>query len=446
MRDFVVLAIVLGAAPVCLLSPYFGVLMWYWVTYMNPHRFTWGFAYDFPVAVAVAVPTLAGMLFARKSMRSLAVRESLLLLVLWVWFAYTYIHAQGVPLFTGNMADAAYEMSHISKILLMTFVMIVLITTRERLRGVVLVTAGSFGLLAIKSTLFGLRTQGESRVWGPPDSFLSDNNAFGLALNMSLPLLFFLAREEKNRWMKLSLRLAFACTILVVLLTYSRGGLLGLAVVLMTILFKTQKKFLGAMALVLAAFLVLSFAPDSWMARMGHFSKGNLDASAEQRLVSWGTAWNFAQDYPITGGSFDVLPNVDVFQSYQPRPLPLGYPSSGPHSIYFQLLADQGFVGLGLFLLLIASCFWSLSNIRSSARFVPSADYLVQYTHMIEVSILAFMVSGAFLGFVYLDVIYQMIGITVVLKSLFLRELEARITSMQEEERMIVPEELNTFA
>jgi len=38
---------------------------------------------------------------------------------------------------------------------------------------------------------------------------------------------------------------------------------------------------------------------------------------------------------------------------------------------------------------------------------------------MIEVSILAFMVSGAFLGFVYLDVIYQMIGITVVLKSLF---------------------------
>jgi len=95
------------------------------------------------------------------------------------------------------MADAAYEMSHISKILLMTFVMIVLITTRERLRGVVLVTAGSFGLLAIKSTLFGLRTQGESRVWGPPDSFLSDNNAFGLALNMSLPLLFFLAREEK---------------------------------------------------------------------------------------------------------------------------------------------------------------------------------------------------------------------------------------------------------
>ncbi len=423
MRDFLVLAIILGAAPVCLFNPYFGVLMWYWVTYFNPHRFTWGIAYDFPVAAVIAGPTLVGTFFASKSIRSLAVRETVLLLLLWAWYSFTYIHAQGVPLFAGNMADADYEIGHISKILLFTVVMILLVNTKERLRGVVLVTAGSLGLLAVKGALFGLRTSGGARVWGPPDSFLSDNNAFGLALNMCLPLLFFLAAEEKRRWVRIGIWIAFASTILVILLTYSRGALLGLAVVITALMLKSRHKVVGAFFMVVVAFFVLSFAPDAWMQRMGRFFSGDLDESAQQRLVSWGTSWNFAHDYPLTGGSFDVLPNVQVFQRYQPRPLPLGFLSSGPHSIYFQLLADQGFPGLALFLLLIGSCYWSLWRVRVIARSVPSANYLIPYTHMVEVSILGFMVSGAFLGFVYLDVIYQMIGLVVVLKVLLRNEL-----------------------
>ena len=422
MRDFIVLAIILGSAPVCLFNPYFGVLMWYWVTYFNPHRFTWGLAYDFPVAAVIAAPTLLGMLFAKKSIRSLAVRESVLLLALWAWYAFTYIYARGIPLFAGNMVDAAYEMGHISKILLFTIVMILLVNTKERLRGVVLVTAGSLGLLAVKGALFGLRTSGEARVWGPPDSFLSDNNAFGLALNMCLPLLFFLAVQEKRKWMRIAIWITFASTILVILLTYSRGALLGLSVVLTALMLKSRHKVVGAFFMVVVAFFVFSFAPEAWMQRMGRFFSGDLDASAEQRLVSWGTSWNFAHDYPLTGGSFDVLPNVEVFQHYQPRPLPLGFLSSGPHSIYFQLLADQGFPGLGLFILLIGSCYWSLWKVRIEARSIPPANYLVPYAQMVEVSILGFLVSGAFLGFVYLDVIYQMIGLVVVLKVLLRSE------------------------
>ncbi|HTP67878.1 MAG TPA: putative O-glycosylation ligase, exosortase A system-associated [Dongiaceae bacterium] len=426
MRDFIIIVIILGSVPVCLLEPYCGVLMWYWVTYFNPHRFGWSFAYDFPVAAVVAVPTLAGTVFARKSLSSLLVRESILLLLLWVWFAFTYLHATGIPLFTGNMADAGYEMSHVSKIFLFTVVMIILVTTKDRLRWLILVTAGSLGLLAVKGALFGLRTSGESRVWGPPDSFLADNNAFGLALNMCLPLLFFLIRQENRRWMRIALRITFLCTILVILLTYSRGALLGLGVVLAALLFRTKHKLVGGFMMVVAAFFVITFAPTAWMSRMSRFLNGDLDASAEQRLVSWGTAWNLSHDYPLTGGSFDALPNVQVFQKYEPRPLPLGFLSSGPHSIYFQLLADQGFVGLGIFLLLILSCFWSLWRIRRLAARFSNAAYLVDYSHMIEISILGFMVSGAFLGFVYLDVIYQMIGITVILKVLLRQELLAR--------------------
>jgi len=395
----------------------------------------------------VAGPTLLGTLFAKKSFRALLCIESVLLMSLWAWFALSYIHAQGVPLFAANMPDAAYEMSHVSKIFLFTFVMIMLVTTKERIRGVILMTAGSLGLLAVKGALFGLRTDGGSRVWGPPDSFLADNNAFGLALNMCLPLLFFLAREEKNRWMRLALRITFGCTVLVVLLTYSRGALLGLGVVMASIILRTRHKLLAICLAGVTAAFVLAAAPDAWMHRMSGFMKGDLDASAEQRLVSWGTSWRFSHDYPITGGSFDVLPNVDVFQRYEPRPLPLGFLSSGPHSIYFQLLADQGYVGLGIFLSLIGSCFWTLWRVKRGARLIPSAAYLASYADMIQISILGFMVSGAFLGFVYLDVIYEMIGAAVVLKMLFRQEVAA---ALSEEELLpvaqAVPERDAIFA
>jgi putative inorganic carbon (HCO3(-)) transporter len=447
MRDLLVMAIILGSVPVCLVSPYFGVLMWYWVSYFNPHRFTWAYAYDFPVALVVAVPTLLGVVFASKSLRSLVERESVLLMLLWTWFTLTYVYAQSIPLFTLHMADAKYEMSHISKILLMTFVMMLMITSRKKLRGVMLVTAASLGLLAIKGTIFGLRTAGDSRVWGPPDSFLSDNNAFGLALNMCLPILFFLARDEENRWVRRFLQIAFVCSILSVILTYSRGGLLGLAVVLMAITMKTRRKIIGAFLLGFVTVVVLMFAPEAWMERMGRFASGDLDYSANQRLVAWETAWHFAQDYPVTGGAFNTLPDVNVFGRYQLRSLPLGFKSTAPHSVYFQLLADQGFVGLGLFLILIGSCYWSSWRLRVAARALPSAQWLVNYTHMIEVAILGFMVSGAFLGFLYLDVIYQMIGTLVVLKVLFRKEQNQHFEQLDRQVLpTVVPEETAVLA
>lgn len=424
MRDAFVLAIILGSIPVCLVRPYIGILLWFWVTYFNPHRFTWGYAYTFPVAMAVAVPTLVGTVPAKKTLRSLFTLESVLLMALWVWFVITYVHAQQIPLFAANMADAKYEMNHITKILVMTFVMVVLVNSKDRLRNVLLVTAGSLGMLALKSALFGFRVEGGSRVHGPPDSFLTENNAYGLALNMALPLLFFLVRDEPRKWARILMRILFAASVVSVLLTYSRGGLLGLAAVITVLTLRSKHRVFGAMLLAATAFLVITFAPPAWMSRMGDFASGNLDSSANMRLTSWTVAWRLSCDYPM-GGSFDAVPNVDVYRRYQPRPLPDDAPSSGPHSIYFQLLGDHGFVGLGIFLMLMGSCLWTLFRVRHMAKHIPEARWLIVYSQMVETSILAFMVSGAFLGVVYLDVIYQMIGLTVVLKMLFRQELRS---------------------
>jgi len=424
MRGILLLAFMLISVPICFFNPYYGVLMWYWVSYFNPHRFTYGFTYNLPVAQLVAAPTLAGLFFVKKSFRPLLTSESFLLIALWLWFTVTYVHASGVPLFAGNMPDATYEISHMSKIFLMTFVMIILVTSKERLRSVLLISAGSLGMLALRGAVFGVRTAGESRVWGPPDSFLSDNNGFALALNVCLPILFYLARTEKRRWLRIFLWFLFVCSLAAVMLTYSRGGLLGMAVVLLMLAMKSRHKLLSVVVIVTAGLIVVAFAPGAWMERMNRFAKGDLDQTANQRLVAWETAWRFSQDYPVMGGGFDVLPNVSVFQRYQARPLPGDLISCGPHSIYFQLLADHGFVGLFLFIALVCSCFWTLLRIRQRARRIPEAEWLIDYTQMIEIGLMAFMASGAFLGFVYLDLIYQIIGTAVVLKILFRKQIQ----------------------
>lgn len=416
MRDLIVLAIIIGSTPICLFNPYFGLLMWSWISYFNPHRYAWSVAYDFPVAQMVAVPTLIGCLFTRKMNRRFLTIETALLLLLWLWFFITLTHAEYVPAFADHFAAGKAQLIKVSKILLMTLLMVLLVTSKERLRLIFLVPALSFSFFAIKGALFGLATAGRYRVYGPPDSFIADNNALGLALNMTLPIFFFMAREEKNRFLRVVLRVSFFASIVAIILTYSRGALLGLAVVLSALAIKSGKKLVGAFLLVTCAWMVLSFAPERWMERMGTFLHGNLDESAQLRVNAWTFAWELARDYPVTGGGFQTF-TPELFQRYTPHLV-----FAGAHSVYFQMLAEHGFVGLSLFLLLLFACWLTLRRLRRGARKVPEAQWMAPYSHMLEIALLAYMVSGMFLEFAYFDYFFQIVAGTIILKILYLRD------------------------
>jgi len=433
MRDFIIVGIILGAAPACLFNPFFGVLMWSWIAYMNPHRFTWGFAYNFPVALVIAIPTLAGTLFTRQTNRRFVTREFALLLTFWVWMCITFYHASQTPVLSDHQIDAQADLVIISKVLLMTFLTILLTTTKERLRYLILVTALSFGVLAIKGGIFGLASGGHYRVFGPPDSFIGDNNDFGLAMNMALPMLFFLGRDEKNKTLRMVLRFATLLGVVAILLTYSRGALIGLGVVLAAIAVKTRHKMLAGFSLALLALMVVSFAPPAWSDRMGNLFAGNLDQSAEQRLASWGFAWNLAKEFPITGGGVETF-TPQLFSRYSTTEMPGGFASSGPHSIYFQVLGEQGFVGLGLFLALLMSCWFSLRKLRRLSRKQPVLEWMEPYTHMFEIGLLGFMVSGAFLGRAYFDLFFQLVATTVILRVLCRQEIESLAHEIGEDE------------
>jgi probable O-glycosylation ligase (exosortase A-associated) len=419
MRDILVLAIIFGSVPLCFLNPYFGILMWNWVAIFNPHRFTYGFAYNFPVAYVIALPTMAGTIFNKKMNRHFITRETILLVLLWAWFAFTIFYARTVPFFSQHIEPGTVQLVRVSKVLLVTFLTILLVSSRERLRNLFLVLALSIGGLSIKGALFGMRTGGENRVWGPPDSFLADNNDLALATNMALPILFFLAAEEKRRWLKILLRIAFVCGIGSVLLSYSRGGLLGLVIVLTAVAMMARNKIRMFAFVIICGLLVFSYAPGKWMDRMGGLYHGQIDRSAEGRLNAWQFAIVLTSHYPITGGGFETF-TPDLFQRYTPWLF-----FAGPHSIYFQTLGEQGYVGLALFLGLLASCWFSLWRLSRQAKLVASLRWVYPYAYMLRASLLAYMVSGAFLPRAYFDFFYTLVACTIVTKLIAQGELAA---------------------
>jgi putative inorganic carbon (hco3(-)) transporter len=424
MRDFLVLAIILASIPISFFQPYYGILVWYWIAYFNPHRLAYSIHY-YPVAQAIAIPTILGLPFARNLNRRIFTSEMVLLLALLAWFGVTLLHASFVPMMQGHIDSGTEKLINVLKILVMTAITVMLLTSKERIRWLMLTVAASFGLLAIKGAIFGISTGGGSRIYGPDGSFIADNNSFGLALDMCLAMFFFLGREENRKSFKLILYAAFVCSILSIFLTYSRGALLGLIAVLAYIAVRTKRKAITFVLLVPVIVGAAAFAPQAWHDRMNNFFQGNLDNSARERLITWRTGFNLANEYPLFGGGLDCYSDPAVHLRFQPEKLPNNELQTGPHSIYFQMLGEHGYPGLFLFLILIATCFFSLFRVRRLARYCDPLQWVIPYSYILEGAILAFMVSGAFLEFANFDLWYLVVGLVAALK------IFARVTYRQ---------------
>lgn len=63
MRDLLIVSIVAVMAVMALRRPWVGVMLWTWLSIMNPHRYSWGFAYSAPLAAVAAGVALLGLAF-----------------------------------------------------------------------------------------------------------------------------------------------------------------------------------------------------------------------------------------------------------------------------------------------------------------------------------------------------------------------------------------------
>jgi probable O-glycosylation ligase (exosortase A-associated) len=412
MRDAALFLFVIGLLPFVFKRPYIGVLLWAWLGYMNPHRLSYGFAYSFPfVLMAAAVTLLAIFLSSEKKSFPVSTLATVwLLFVAWVTLK--------TP-FALNPEGAYIELDRFIKIQLMIFATLLVINTRERLNWMLGVIALSIGFYGIKGGAFVLATGGKYMVWGPENSFIEGNNEIAFALVTIVPLLWYMQLQVTNKWIKWGLLGSIALCCFSIIGSYSRGAFLAICAMLFVLWLKSRKKAVVAIIGVIAAVAMFSFMPTEWLDRMNTIQTYEEDNSALGRINSWWAAFNVAVDKPIMAGGFDFF--VDEWLAvYAPDPEDI----NDAHSIYFEVLGEQGFIGLFLFLLM---GFLSLRTGSWIIRYTKQREDLRwagDMAAMLQVSFVGYAVGGAFLGLAYFDLPYHLMAMLVLLRQLVTGQVE----------------------
>lgn len=403
MRDLLLLTIVFAAAIYALRHPWVGVMLWTWISIMSPHRYAWGIAFDAPVAQIAAIATLVGLLVTKD------VRESpfkglppKLLAAFCVWMTVSW-------LFGLDPSDDYAQWNKIMKVFFMVFVGLALLHQKKHVITLAWVCALSLGVLGIKAGIYTITSGGGGRVWGPPGTFISDNNEFALALILAIPLLRFLQMQLSSSWGKQVLSAMMLLCALGSLGSQSRGALLALAAMTLLLWWRGRNRVVGGVLIVLVGAALIGFMPDTWSDRMGTIQTYEDDGSAMGRISAWWNAWNLAFHYPL-GVGFNAARH-ELFAQFSPY-----YKGSthAAHSIYFQILGNHGFVGLFTYLALWVATWRSAAWLRTHGAKVPQARWAVDLGAMSQVSLMGFAVGGAFLSLSYWDLPYNIMMMVVI--------------------------------
>ena len=118
-------------------------------------------------------------------------------------------------------------------------------------------------------------------------------------------------------------------------------------------------------------------------------------------------AFNLASNR-FTGGGFETF-RPEIFAIYAPEAENV----HDAHSIYFEVLGEHGWVGLGLFLLLGAFTWFTASRVARRADKAEATKWLADLCRMVQVSMIAYGTAGAFLGLGYFDLYYSLVVIVI---------------------------------
>ena len=419
MRDIALTLIFMGILPFVFTRPYIGIYLWTWLSLMNPHRLTYGFAFTFPFAQIVAIATLGAMLASKEPKQLPWTRETVVMLIFILWMLLTT--------FFSMYPDLAWEQwGKVWKIMLMVYVTMMLINTREKLDWLIWVIVVSLGLYGVKGGIFTILTGGAFRVQGPLGSFISGNNEMGLALIMIIPLMRYLHLQARHVWIKNGLMAAMVLTGIAAIGTQSRGALVGLAVMGVFLALKSRNRLFLLLAMIIVAGAVVKIMPQEWHDRMASIKNYEEDESAQGRLNAGETAFNVAR-HRVTGGGYEAFqPGLYYLYGDHSRKLS----STDAHSIYFEIMGEHGFIGFGLFILLAWFTWNTGSRIRRLARRTPETAWGYDMASMLQVSLMGYASGGAFLGLAYFDLYYTLIAVMVIC-SLLVRE---QVAAAQSEE------------
>ncbi|KRA80390.1 putative O-glycosylation ligase, exosortase A system-associated [Altererythrobacter sp. Root672] len=440
LLGFIALVLTLG-----LKRPFVWVLAYIYIDVVAPQKIGWGIIQSVPVSMIAFAAAFGGwLLLDNKQGSRFTLRQALVGLLL------------GWCFFTTQTADfpveAATKWAWVWKAMVFALFLPLTLRTRLRIEAAVLVMVLSIGTIIING---GIKTALGSGGYGALSLLVNDNTGLyeGSILSTAaiavIPLALWLARHgtvfPPDRWVKLFTAALILACVLIPIGTAARTGLVCLGVLGVLMLRSAKRRFLYASLAGVALLVAVPFLPQSYLARMNTIADHEGDESASTRVQVWAWTLDYVAENPL-GGGFDAYRSNKF--TYETRTV-VGEGNSRTvksqvvtdhgrayHSSYFEMLGEQGWPGLFLWLLLHGLGLWQMERIRwlFGRRKGEGEDGAATWQWGLATALqqaqVIYLVGALFVGIAYQPFILMLIGLQCALWA-YVRRTEHRPAKAQ---------------
>lgn len=452
--DLALASFVLGLLALGLKRPFIWVLAYLYVDIVAPQKISYFLLASIPLSLIVFVAAFGGWLVADdKADSRFTLRQGLLVVLL----AYCAVSTQ----FADFPVEAAEKWGWVWKALVFAIFLPLTLRTRLRIEAAVLFMVLAAGSIVITG---GIKTVLSGGGYNSLRFFVQDNTGLYEGSIIScvavaiIPLIFWLARHgtifpRDCRVKGFALALAFAC-LLIPVGTQARTGLLCIALLGVLSLRTVKNRFVYAGALALAGLVAVPFLPQSFTSRMQTIENHQADQSASTRLAVWAWTLDYVKDHPL-GGGFDsfrsnklVIETRDAETSGNTTAVATNTITDQGrafHSSYFEMLGEQGWPGLALWLWLQVAGLWQMERLRlrwkkrgAAPDAGPETRWQAPLANALQQAQLVYLLGSAFVGIAFQPFILMLIGLQCGLWS-YLRRLETPARVLAARPVMVIP-------
>ncbi len=420
--DLFLAAFVMGLLALGLRRPFIWVLAYLYIDIVAPQKISYFILASLPISLIAFCAAFGGWMIADDKRDARFTWRQGLMLVLLLYCGATTMGAD-FPV------EAADKWGWVWKALVFAIFLPLTLRTRLRIEAAVLVMVLSAGSIIISG---GIKSMAGGGGYGMLKLFVNDNTGLYEGSTLStvaiaiIPLICWLARYGtiyKPEWKVrlFAIALTFAC-LMIPIGTQTRTGLLCIGLLGLMSLRFARHKFLFAALAGLAVLAAIPFLPDSYTKRMDTIENHQSDGSASTRVAVWGWTLGYVQDHPF-GGGFDAFRgnrirvetrhtegssnnvSVDVNETFDQ--------ARAYHSAYFEMLGEQGWPGLFLWLALQLSGIWQMEKLRArwKKRTGRHEQWQAPLANALQQAHLIYMVGGLFVGIAYQPFVCMLIGV-----------------------------------
>jgi len=263
--------------------------------------------------------------------------------------------------------------------------------------------------------------------------FLGDENDLALGCGTAVALAFFGVERLRGsaRW---GCAVALVVLIAGIVVSLSRGGFVGLVVVSAYCLAKSRRKLRALSIVAIAVVAVPVLAPPKYMDEIRSIQNTDSGTALGRRFL-WHTATNMWLDHPILGvgggNSKYLMGKYQPKEGYEGRDYrERNWSGRSAHSLYFQLLPEQGIVGVVIVAFLIGCHFRITHRLVRRVRHAPRIPRALRrdaelYAFGLNGALLGFLAAGAFLSVAYYPYLWYFTALSAALEIGVRQELAA---------------------